>query len=122
MLKFDSSVSYMRIVVILILSTMIFIVLLYGFQKWQRNYLFCELIKPGMPLSEALIVINQNGEFGVEQFDNQDHVSIQVVPYANWKTAIRYGDREIELSFRKNIFVGAIERYRLEDGIRPLCE
>lgn len=108
---------------ILLLILFLWLFLLPRYQRWQREWLFCEVIKPGMSSIEVLEILDQHGEFGVNRYDRgEDTFMVLVSPFENWGTEMRYGGRGLELNFRDGILGSVIERYHLEDGIRNVCE
>jgi hypothetical protein len=109
--------------IILFLLSISLVLLLNAFQRSQRKQLFCEVIKPGMSLTEVLGTIEKFGEFGTSQFQqNEKTIILYVLPLNNFGTAMHYGKRGLELGFRDGILDGVVETYRLEDDIRILCE
>jgi hypothetical protein len=76
----------------------------------------------GMSSKEVLLIIDQHGKFSKAQFDNSEETTILIGPFVDFRTSLIYGGRGLELKFRNDILLNAIEKYKLEDGIYELCE
>jgi hypothetical protein len=118
-----SKIGCVKYTIIFIFVLLLWLLLLPRYQRWQREWLFCEVIKPGMPSTEVLEMLDQYGEFGINQYEQgEDTLMLLVAPNESWGTSMRYGVRELELGFRDGVLIGITERYHLEDDIRNLCK
>src|SRR5512145_1194292 len=57
---------------IFLLALFLWLFLLPRYQRWQREWLFCEVIKPGMSSTEVLETLDQHGEFGTNRYDQDE--------------------------------------------------
>lgn len=86
----------------------------------QRQRLFCETLKPGMSIQEALTIIDQQGNFSNAQYEHNEVTTILVGP-DDFQTSIKFGIRGINLIFDNEVFRTAYNYYPLGGG-EPLCE
>jgi len=87
----------------------------------QRHYLFCDLIKPGMPILTVIQTLELHGNFRKGQYERTKDTTIILAGANDFVTEMRYGIRDVELAFRDGVLGGVVERY-WDDDIRSLCK